>query len=82
MEIASSVPDRDSARIREAIAQSLSYSPMMQFVLQAAQTREFVVKRWCFLGSVNDWISLDRSTDLKALVKKYGCHSGKESFYV
>jgi hypothetical protein len=30
---------------------------------------------------VDDWLGLDSSTDLEALVKKYGRHLGKESFY-
>ncbi len=81
MEIASPVSSADTARMRAALVQSLSYSPMMQFVLEDAQTRAFVVERWCFRGSVDDWIALDRSTDLNALVKKYGSHLGKESFY-
>ncbi len=67
--------------LADKMAQSLSYSPMMQFVLVDKQTREFEVERWCFRGSVDDWIGLDSSTDLKALVKKYGRHLGKESFY-
>ena len=63
------------------MTQSLSYSPMMQFVLADKKTREFEVERWCFRGSVDDWLGLDSSTDLEALVKKYGRHLGKESFY-
>jgi hypothetical protein len=81
MEFASFTHGQNSAHAREAIMQSLSYSPMMQFVLNDAQTREFVVQRWCFLGSVDDWISLSSSTDLNELVKKYGRHLGKESFF-
>ncbi len=72
---------KDSARMKESLGMSLSYSPMMQFVLDDAQTREFVVERWCFRGSVDDWIGLDGPTDLKSLVKKYARHLGKESFY-
>ena len=81
MEIASPISSADAARMRAALVQSFSYSPMMQFVLDDAKTRAFVVERWCFRGSVDDWIALDASTDLKALVKKYGFHLGKESFY-
>jgi hypothetical protein len=80
-ELASFGFGKDPARIKEAIARSLSYSPMMQFVLDDAQTREFVVQRWCFRGSVDDWIFLDGPIDLQALVKKYARHLGKESFY-
>jgi len=81
MEIASPISSADAARMRGALVQSLTYSPMMQFVLDDAKTREFVVERWCFRGSVDDWITLDSSTDLNALVKQYGQHLGKESFY-
>ena len=73
---------KDSARMRESLARFLSYSPMMQFVLEEdAQPRSFVVERWCFRGSVDDWIFLDGPDDLKALVKKYTQHLGKDSFY-
>ena len=81
MELASFSHGRNSASAREVMARSLSYSPMMQFVLEDAKTREFVVQRWCFRGSVDDWISLGSSNHLDDLVKNYGCHLGKESFY-
>jgi hypothetical protein len=63
------------------VYQCFSYTPMMQFVLNNAETREFTVQRWCFRGSVDGWISLDRSPNLSELVKTYGSHLGKESFY-
>ena len=81
MEFGSLGVGKDAAKLREFFAQSLTYSPMMQFVLDDEQTREFRVERWCFRGSVDDWIFLDGSTELKALVKKYARHLGKESFY-
>ena len=81
MEFASFSYTKNSPMVREAIARSLTYSPMMQFVLEDSQTRKFAVERWCFRGSVDDWISLGSSTDLKELVKNYARHLGKESFY-
>ncbi|MBW4472869.1 MAG: hypothetical protein KME45_21205 [Stenomitos rutilans HA7619-LM2] len=81
MEIALPVSSADATRMRATLIQSLSFSPTMQFVLEDVQIRTFVVERWCFLGSVDDWIALDRSTNLNALVKQYGQHLGKESFY-
>lgn len=81
MEIASFAHGQNSAHARDIISRSLSYSPMMQFVLKDAETREFVVERWCFRGSVDDWIPLNHSINLKELVKKYGHHLGKESFF-
>jgi hypothetical protein len=81
MALTSSVSSENSAKAKEALIQSLSYAPKMQFVLEDAQTRTFRVERWCFLGSIDNWIELDRSPDLKALVKQYGRHLGKDSFY-
>jgi hypothetical protein len=72
---------RGDAGLVERLSQSFTYSPMMQFVLVDKETREFSVERWCFRGSVDGWVELDSSTDLKALVKKYSHHLGKESFY-
>jgi hypothetical protein len=78
MELASFAHGMNPTRMRELVAQALSYTPMMQFVLDDVQTREFMVERWCFRGSVDDWISLSGPSDLKALVKKYAPHLGKE----
>ncbi|MEA5449374.1 hypothetical protein VB780_12395 [Leptolyngbya sp. CCNP1308] len=69
------------AGLADRMAQSFTYSPMMQFVLVDEETREFEVERWCFRGSIDDWIMLDSSTNLQALVKKYARHLGQESFY-
>lgn len=81
VEITSSTYGISSLKAKDAIARSLSYTPMMQFVLEDIETREFVVERWCFRGSVDDWIPLADSPNLKELVKKYTRHLGKESFY-
>lgn len=80
-ELASFGLGKDPVRLKEVISRSLSYSPMMQFVLEDDQTRQFVVERWCFRGSVDDWIFLAGPSDLQSLVKKYARHLGKESFY-
>ena len=81
VEIASSTYGADSPKVKNAIARSLSYTAMMQFVLEDIKTREFVVERWCFRGSVDDWIPLVDSLNLEELVRKYTSHLGKESFY-
>ena len=58
-----------------------TYSPMMRFVLEDEENREFVIERWCFMGSIDDWIFVDSSKDLAKLVRKYCKHLGKDSFY-
>ena len=71
----------DTAKMQETLLHSVTYSPVMQFGLVDETTREFGVERWCFRGSVDDWIQLDSNYDLKALVKKYAPLLGQESFY-
>jgi hypothetical protein len=58
----------------------LTYTPMMRF-LRRKDSKNFFVQRWCFRGSVDDWIDLDAGEDLESLVKKYAPHLGQESFY-
>lgn len=78
--LAQSFPAGDAGLV-DRMAQAFTYSPMMQFVLVDKESREFEVERWCFRGSIDDWILLDSSTNLQALVKKYARHLGRESFY-
>jgi hypothetical protein len=54
---------------------------MMRFILTDPAERTFDVQRWCFRGSVENWIYLDDGKPLAALLKKYVRHLGKESFY-
>ncbi|MCT7957156.1 hypothetical protein [Laspinema palackyanum] len=58
----------------------LTYGPMMRF-LRRKDSKKFWVQRWCFRGSVDDWIDLAAGEDLESLVKKYAPHLGQESFY-
>lgn len=81
MEAVSLTAGKNSAQARASLVQSFTYSPMMQFVLSDPETREFVVERWCFRGSVDDWIQLDFSANLSALVDKYSRHLDRESFF-
>jgi len=58
-----------------------SYSPVLQFILTNKEARTFIARRYCFLGSVDDWIEIGRPDKLAALVKKYVRHLGQDSFY-
>jgi hypothetical protein len=54
--------------------------PVMRFTLEDKETRQFAVDRWCFRGSIDDWIPLSFG-DLPKLVARYCPHLGKESFF-
>lgn len=61
--------------------QIVSYSPKMQFVLVDKDKRLFITKRFCYLGSVDDWIEISGPDTLENLVKKYVKHIDKDSYY-
>ena len=68
-------------KLNEIVEKSLTYSPMLRFSLESEDQREFLVQRYCFLGSIDDWVYLESSSSLRDMVKKYCKHLGKESFF-
>jgi hypothetical protein len=47
------------------------YTAMMRFKLIDKETRTFTAERFCFQGSIDDWILLGGPDDLKTLVNRY-----------
>jgi hypothetical protein len=74
-------PRAQEKGIQSILARTLSYSPVMQFVLTDEDRRRFVTQRYCFLGSIDDWINIGGPDELQNLVKKYVKHLGQESYY-
>jgi len=68
-------------KLNQILDRIITYSPMMRFILVNEEKRIFQAERMCFLGSIDDWIFLDQSDNLAQLVRKYGRHLGKESFF-
>jgi hypothetical protein len=68
------------AKVREFFARSVQYSPMLQFILDDEQRRLFTAQRYCFRGSIDDWIDIGHGP-LTKLVKRYVQHLGKESYF-
>ena len=58
-----------------------TYMPVMRFVLVEKETRLFRPERFCFRGSVDDWIELGLPDSLKKLSEEFIQHLGKDSFY-
>jgi len=64
------------ANLRKAV----HYSPILVFQLVDATRCTFQTLRYCFLGSVDDWIEIGKPGKLSTLVKKYVKHLGQESY--
>ena len=60
------------------------YQKMLRFTLDDKKDRTFRVQRWCFKGSIDDWIDLWVSGGigkLPDLVRQFCPHIGQDSFY-
>jgi hypothetical protein len=68
-------------KVMAHLAMRSRYTKMMRFQLCDASKRLFSAYRWCFLGSIDDWFSLDYNKPLPTLVNKYVKHLGRESFF-
>jgi hypothetical protein len=54
---------------------------LLRFRLHDRKLRVFVAERYCFRGSIDDWIKLSPPGPLEPMVRKFAPHLGRESFY-
>ena len=71
----------DPSFMDDILAFEVDYSPIMRFVLQDEKKRTFIAERYCFLGSIDDWIYIGGPGPLKEIAKEYVRHLGQESFF-
>jgi hypothetical protein len=71
----------DNAAFRNRHIKNSPYMKMLRFELVNPDTREFSVERWCFRGSIDNWIPLGGYGPLAKLVEKYAKYLGQESFF-
>src|SRR5713101_8239953 len=62
------------------LRKGIHYSPLLVFQLVDATRRTFQTQRYCFLGSVDDWIAIGKPGKLPQLVKTYVKHLGQDSY--
>ena len=64
------------------IDKTVSFTPVMRFVLSDKEERIFYTERFCFRGSIDNWIYLGTSGGtLLSQLMQYIKHLGQESFY-
>jgi hypothetical protein len=71
----------ENARRLQLLRESIHYSDLLRFILIDARRRTFVTQRYCFIGSIDDWIDIGRSGTLAHLVTQHVKHLGKESYF-
>ena len=68
--------------VKEYFGKRASFTPVMRFVLSDKEKRTFYTERFCFRGSIDDWIYLGSSGGtLLSQIMLYIKHLGQESFY-
>jgi len=76
------LPWISKATIKESVIQTASYMAVMRFILVDPEKRLFLAERFCFRGSVDDWIDIGGPPQkLSVVLKKFIKHLGKESIY-
>jgi hypothetical protein len=70
----------ENVQLMTTLRQVIHFSPMLVFQLVDATRRTFQTQRYCFLGSVDDWIEIGKPEKLTNLVKKYVKHLGQDSY--
>jgi len=71
----------EKSAIDFSVNSAISYLPVIRFTLDNKVKRTFIAERYCFLGSIDDWIYIGGPDSLNNLLKKYSKHLGKESFF-
>lgn len=73
-----SVPASLGQEFEERHAQ---FSPIMRFILENAEERIFSPQRWCFRGSIDDWIYILKPAKIEVLTKELIPTLGTDDFF-
>lgn len=57
------------------------YTAILRFRLDNEDKRKFIAERFCFRGSIDDWIYLSGPESFKDIVKKHLRNLGKDEFF-
>lgn len=71
------------AGMQDWLEQNAHFIPIFRFTLVDPQERGFIAERFCFKGSIDDWMDLlsGGPDSLQTLARRYVRHLGEDSFY-
>lgn len=72
---------RVSKSLKELPERHWSFDAELEFVLVDKTRRLYKARRFCYLGSVDDWIEIGEPGSLNTLAKRYVKRLGRESFF-
>jgi hypothetical protein len=68
-------------RIRDTMEGSVRFTPVLRFILANAERRTFRAERWCYLGSIDDWIDVRPMRPLDQLARQLITKLGTDQFF-
>ncbi|MFQ6015342.1 MAG: hypothetical protein ACE5NP_07860 [Anaerolineae bacterium] len=68
-------------RLRAPIERRAQFTPVLRFILADAERRTFRVERWCYLGSVDDWIHVGPMGPVGWLARQLIPKLGTDKFF-
>jgi hypothetical protein len=71
----------DHQHVREHLDRSAQYTPIMRFILDEPEKRDYHAERWCYRGSIDDWIYAGQSGKIETLARKLIPTLGTDDFY-
>lgn len=74
-------PDIDVNLFREDMDRSARFTPVLRFILADEAKRPFYVERWCYLGSIDDWVNIGAAGQLSRWVKQTVPKLGSDAFF-
>ncbi len=57
------------------------FTPVLRFILADAERRTFRAERWCYLGSIDDWIDVGPTRPVDELARQLVPRLGSDRFF-
>lgn len=73
--------DEAKDRIERELDRYTQFTPVMRFILDDQETRQYHAERWSYLGSIDDWIYAGHAGKISELAKKLIPTLGTDEFY-
>ena len=67
--------------LRRVLEQGARFSPVLRFILVDEAKRTFRAERWCYLGSIDDWIDVGPTGRVRRLARKLIPRLGSDAFF-
>ncbi len=68
-------------RLREERDRHAQFTPVLRFILADAERRTFRAERWCYLGSIDDWIDVGPMEPVDELARQLVPRLGSDRFF-